>query len=186
MGPLGYDTNNSTELWGLIRGIQLASELNLQPLIIEGDSKVIITLVTKIINGTDPEKITPSWRLLGPLSHLQALLSPTLMLITSHVRHEANKVADHLANVGVTTQTEILILNPQDHPDSQLLKHCNDLAHQDYPPPDGVPPGARMPHGVLATEAVKAPHHSTPSPIHLTCPTFTQSREESVGTVQQL
>jgi ribonuclease HI len=92
VGSLGHDTNNSTELWGLIRGIQLASELNLQPLIIEGDSKVIITLVTKIINGTDPEKITPSWHLLGPLSLLQDFLHPTLTLVTSHIRHEANKV----------------------------------------------------------------------------------------------
>jgi ribonuclease HI len=75
-GFMGHDTNNSVELWGLIKGIQLASFLNLQPLIIEGDSKVIISLATKIINGTDPEKITPSWRLLGPLSFLQALLHP--------------------------------------------------------------------------------------------------------------
>jgi ribonuclease HI len=57
---MGHDTKKSTELWGLIRGIQLASQLNLQPIIIEGDSKVIITLVTKIINGMDPEKITLS------------------------------------------------------------------------------------------------------------------------------
>jgi ribonuclease HI len=61
VGFLGHDTNKSTELWGLIKGIQLASDLNLQPLIIEGDSKVIISLATKIIHGSDPEKITPSW-----------------------------------------------------------------------------------------------------------------------------
>jgi hypothetical protein len=69
-GHLGHDSNNSTELWGLIRGIQLASDLNMTHLIIEGDSKVIISLATKIINGTDPEKVTPSWRLLGPLNTL--------------------------------------------------------------------------------------------------------------------
>jgi ribonuclease HI len=44
------------ELWGLVRGIQMASDLNMTHLIIEGDSKVIINLVAKIINGNDPEK----------------------------------------------------------------------------------------------------------------------------------
>jgi hypothetical protein len=48
-GFMGYDTNNSSELWGLIKGLQLSLDLNLQPLIIEGDSKVIISLATKII-----------------------------------------------------------------------------------------------------------------------------------------
>ena len=100
---MGYDTKKSTDIWGLIRGIELASELNLQPLIIEGDSKVIITLVTKIINGMDLKKITPSWLLLGPLSLLQDFLCPIFTLVTSHIRREANKVAKKLANEGVTT-----------------------------------------------------------------------------------
>jgi ribonuclease HI len=64
---LGYDTNNSAELWGLIKGVQLALDQNLTCLIIEGDSKIIIDLETKILNGRDPGKITPSWRLLSPL-----------------------------------------------------------------------------------------------------------------------
>ena len=57
---LVYDSNNFAELMGLIRGIQLASNLNLNHLIIEGDSRVIISLATKIINGTDPAKVSPS------------------------------------------------------------------------------------------------------------------------------
>jgi ribonuclease HI len=39
VGFLGHDMNNSVELWGLIKGLQLSLSLNLQPLIIEGDSK---------------------------------------------------------------------------------------------------------------------------------------------------
>lgn len=104
-GYLRHDTSNSVELLGLIRGIQLASDLNLTHLIIEGDSKIIISLVAKIINGTDPEKITPSWHLMGPLNNLQSLLHPSLTLISSHIRREANKVTDKLSNEGVTSQT---------------------------------------------------------------------------------
>jgi ribonuclease HI len=66
-GNLGYDTNNSAEIWGLIKGVQMALDQNLTCLIIEGDSKIIIDLAIKIMNGRDPGKITPSWHLLGPL-----------------------------------------------------------------------------------------------------------------------
>jgi ribonuclease HI len=87
-GNLGFNSNNSVELWGLIRGIQLASSLNLNQLIIEGDSQVIISLATKIINGSDPAKVSPSWHLLGLLEVFHALLSPSLILIPSHIRRE--------------------------------------------------------------------------------------------------
>ena len=58
-GNLGYDTNNSAEIWGLIKGVQMALDQNLTCLIIEGDSKIIIDLATKILNGRDTGKITP-------------------------------------------------------------------------------------------------------------------------------
>jgi hypothetical protein len=52
----------------------MAYDINMNYLIIEGDSKIIISLESKIINGNDPEKITPRWCLMGPLNNLQALL----------------------------------------------------------------------------------------------------------------
>jgi ribonuclease HI len=36
-GNIGFNSNNSTEIWGLILGIQLTSSLGLNQLIIEGD-----------------------------------------------------------------------------------------------------------------------------------------------------
>jgi hypothetical protein len=77
---------------------------NLTCLIGEGDSKVIINLVSKIINGKDATKITPRWHLLGPLNSLQTLLNPSLTLITSHIIREENKVTDKLANEGVNSK----------------------------------------------------------------------------------
>jgi ribonuclease HI len=85
-GHLIHDTNNSAEIWGLIRGIQLATSLNLNHLIIERDSQVIISLATKITNGSDPAKVSPSWHLLSPLETLRTLLHPSLTLIPSHVQ----------------------------------------------------------------------------------------------------
>jgi ribonuclease HI len=115
VGHLGHDTNNSTELWGLLKGIQLAINLNINNLIIEGDSKVIP------INGI--AKISPSWRLLSLLETFRSLLKPSLTLLPSHVRQDANKVADKLANEGVNSQSkDILIVNHQ-HPTSQMMLH---------------------------------------------------------------
>jgi hypothetical protein len=58
----------------------MALDPNLTCLILEGDSKVIIDLATKILNGKDLGKITPSWRLHGPLYSFYALLNPSLTL----------------------------------------------------------------------------------------------------------
>jgi hypothetical protein len=83
---LGCDTNNSADLWGLIKGVEMALDQNLAYLIIEGDSKIIIDLATKILKGRDTGKITPSWCLLDPLYSFQALLRPSLTLTPSHIR----------------------------------------------------------------------------------------------------
>jgi hypothetical protein len=84
---------------------------NITRLIIEGDSRVIIDLATKIITGRDPDKITPSWHLLGPLNSLKSLLKPSLTLITSHIRREANKVVDKIANEGVNSTKKAIFID---------------------------------------------------------------------------
>jgi ribonuclease HI len=137
-GHLSHDTNNSVEIWGLIKGIQLVTSLNLNHLIIEGDSQVIILLATKITNGSDPAKVSPSWRLLSPLETLRTLLHPSLTLIPSHVQQEANKVVDKLANQGVSSQAKDILIEAQQLPTPPLLLHCIEIALRDCPPPDGV------------------------------------------------
>jgi hypothetical protein len=59
-GSLGHTTNNATKLWGLIRGLQLAIEHNFTKLIVEGDSQIIINLFSRLLNGADPKRISPS------------------------------------------------------------------------------------------------------------------------------
>jgi hypothetical protein len=51
---LGHTMNNAAELWGLTKGLQLATEHNFTKLIVEGDSLVIINLFRRILNGADP------------------------------------------------------------------------------------------------------------------------------------
>jgi ribonuclease HI len=139
-GNLGYDTNNSAEIWGLIKGVQMALDQNLTHLIIEGDSKIIIDLATKILNGRDPGKITPSWHLLGPLHSFQALLRPSLTLTPSHIRRSENKVADRLANAGVDSMQQINLQDPRQSQSSPLWLQCKELAQLDGPNLNEVPP----------------------------------------------
>jgi hypothetical protein len=60
-GFLGEKTNNVAELTGLLRGLQETMNKDHYKLVLEGDSQVIIHLITKILNGSHPSKISPSW-----------------------------------------------------------------------------------------------------------------------------
>jgi hypothetical protein len=108
---MGYDTNNSTKIWGLIKGIQMDLDHNLTHLIIEEDSRVIIELAAKVINGKDSKNITLSWCLLGPLNSLKDILRPSLTLTTSHIRRRENKVADILSNAGVESSQHVTFID---------------------------------------------------------------------------
>jgi ribonuclease HI len=118
----------------------MALDQNLTCLIIEGDSKIIIDLETKIMNGRDPGKITPSWCLLGPLYSFQALLRPSLTLTPSHIQRSANKVADRLANAGVESMQQIILHDFRKSQSSPLWLQCEELAQLDGPNLNGVPP----------------------------------------------
>jgi hypothetical protein len=76
--------------------------MGLNQLVIKGDSQIIISLATKIMNGSDPTKVFPSWNLLVSLEVFHSLLRPNLTLIPSHVRREAKKLADKLENEGLS------------------------------------------------------------------------------------
>lgn len=67
----------------------------------EGDSKLIMDVLARLLNGSKPAKISPSWRLLNNLEFLNSLLVPNLVLIMSHIWQDANKLANKLANEGV-------------------------------------------------------------------------------------
>jgi hypothetical protein len=52
-GNLGHNTNNAAEIWGLLKGLQAAKEQGLNLLIAEGDSQIVINLLTHLLNGAD-------------------------------------------------------------------------------------------------------------------------------------
>jgi ribonuclease HI len=164
-GFMGENTNNAAELTGLLHGLQAAIDNHFHKITLEGDSQIIIQLITKILHGENPLKISPSWRLSGLLEDFGALHSPNLTIIPSHVKREANKVADCLENEGVTTEMECIYWEAQTSAGTDLSTHCQALANRDLPTPDGVPHCAARPRGLEPGWAINmgrrlpSPHH---------------------------
>jgi len=61
-GYLIFNKNNVAELCNLLKGINLAISHNIIQLIVEGESQVIIQLISKIIHGPHPSEISSRWR----------------------------------------------------------------------------------------------------------------------------
>lgn len=101
LGSIGWDTNNSAELEGLWRGLKMAHSKNLFPLIIEGDSQILIRIATKLQNGSQVHKLSSSWRMSQRLEIISHWLSQHQAITFRHTKREGNKLADLLANLGV-------------------------------------------------------------------------------------
>ena len=57
----------------------------------------------KILHGTPPSKVSHHWKLLIILESLPSLLSKLSIILTSHIKRDANSLVDYLANQGVTS-----------------------------------------------------------------------------------
>jgi ribonuclease HI len=160
-GYLGETTNNVAELTGLLQGLRHAVTLASHKVILEGDSQIVIQLITKILHGGNPQKISPSWRLAGLLEDFKSLLGHNISVIPSHVKREANGVVDYLANEGVQRETKQIIWDARSTGASDLYKHCQLLASKDFPAPDGVTRGKGEARGGELGEAIYNGSHHT-------------------------
>ena len=105
---------------------------------IEGDSQVIIQLISKILNGKPLGRISPSWRLVGLLEDFGEFIHPNLILIPSHIKRDANKVADYLANSGIDSKADCILWQANISEETALSLQCKGLASRDFPDPDRV------------------------------------------------
>lgn len=62
-GHLGTATNNMVELMALEQCLEILVDSNLDNVIIEVDSELIIRAAKKICNGTSPNKVSKHWKL---------------------------------------------------------------------------------------------------------------------------
>lgn len=101
---IGYGTSFSAELWGIIKGIQLALSLNIKKLIIETDSLVS----QRLILSPDSYTHHPLCSLISNCRFLLTLLEDWKL---NHVLREANFCADSLANFGRTSQLHYTVFD---------------------------------------------------------------------------
>ncbi|KAE9274998.1 hypothetical protein PR003_g29454, partial [Phytophthora rubi] len=103
-------TVNDTEYYGLLKGLGLAAERNIQDLVVVGDSRIVIQQVQGLINCNQPN-------LERRLSEVEMLKEKFKSMRLVHVKREYNQAADYLASktlaLGASWQTE----NPEE------LKH---------------------------------------------------------------
>jgi len=99
-GSIGWNTNNAAELEGLWLGLQIAHHQSFMPLIVEGDSQIIINMASKLQQGSAAQKVSRSWRMATRLESLQTWLQNNKSTSFKHIRREGNKAADFLANLG--------------------------------------------------------------------------------------
>ena len=78
-------------------------------MVIEGDSKMIINLLQKIINRVHHCKLSPSWRLNLGLSTTHSRLQDHMAIIPSHVRREENKIVNKLMNQGTEGDAHLTV-----------------------------------------------------------------------------
>ncbi|KAE8963777.1 hypothetical protein PR001_g29266 [Phytophthora rubi] len=103
-------TVNDAEYYGLLKGLGLAAERNIQDLVVVGDSRIVIQQVQGLINCNQPN-------LQRRLSEVEMLKEKFKSMRLVHVKREYNQAADYLTSktlaLGASWQTE----------DPEELKH---------------------------------------------------------------
>ena len=59
-GNSGFNSNNAVEPDGLIAGLSLVQQKGLLPIIVEGDSAIILSMASKLLHGSQVSKVTTS------------------------------------------------------------------------------------------------------------------------------
>ena len=128
---LGRATNNLAELMALEHCLEFLKQNNLQNIIVEAGSELIINSVKRISYGTEPEKVSKHWRLLQVFQRIQLHLRGLSTVGFTHVLRTTNKLVDILANQGVLCTKSRVALSWQEMPQNRLKAHCHDQADED-------------------------------------------------------
>ena len=131
-GDLGYSSNNLAELEDLVQGLKWATVIGWSPLIVEGDSSLIIFMATRLQAGSSTSKISRNWRWESRIDELFSILLAFPAVTFRHIRRKGNSVADATANKGVGAGISFQSAFPNQAEEKEFFSHCQTLAEADY------------------------------------------------------
>ena len=111
--------------------MNLTHQHNFHPIIIKGDSQILINMVSQIQQGSMTSRVAKRWRLMARLELIEKWMKNRRATTFTHVKGEKNKVEDLLANIGVEHDQvlhsgTINILN-----DQTQIQDCTDMVHKE-------------------------------------------------------
>lgn len=106
---LGHQTNNAAEYHALIRGLQRAARCGDQPISVCSDSELLVRQITGEYRVKSP-------KLAQLFEQAQMLLLKVSCWKVQHVRREANKRADELANLAMDRERDVVVYDADDGP----------------------------------------------------------------------
>ena len=108
LGCLGINTNNFEKIHTFLYELRLAICQGFSKIVVEGDSKLIVNMTKNFKHGTPVRKVSSKYHLEDSLHKLEYLINYMNVIITSHIKHNANMVVYLLEIEGVTQQYEDL------------------------------------------------------------------------------
>lgn len=128
---LGRATNNMAEVMAPEQCREFLSQSHCSNIIVEADSEITINAVERISGGSRPERVSNHSKLFQGYQKIQLHLQGLRTISFNHVRRNANKLADLLANQGVSSAEGGMVKKWLEIPPSHLKAICNDQAAED-------------------------------------------------------
>ena len=124
--------NTIAKLEGLINGLIWAKQTGKPPLVVEGDSQIIINMTRKLQARSLMIQVSKNWGWESRLSTLRQILIGEEALLLTHVKREGNRVADAMSNSGVESEFSFHAEIKEDEGKTQQVwKGCSKVAEED-------------------------------------------------------
>ena len=113
----------------------MASQHGWFPIILEGDSQVILQMENKLLHGKPVSKVAENWKMNNSFEMLRNILQGHSEVKIHHVRRKENKLVDLVANYGVTQKQELQQQHWEDHIEDDFRRKCQRILEQDLNTP---------------------------------------------------
>ena len=94
------------KLKDLLVGLDMVAQHGWLPIILEGDSQIVLQMATKLLHGKPMSMVADNWKMAHSLDLLRGFLRAHSEVKIHHVKRKANKLADLLVNYGVYKKQE--------------------------------------------------------------------------------